>query len=64
MEECAELGYPGYKVHGWDGGWRDADLLEETVRAAGERVGDEMDRMVDPVCSRHVRGRAPGRLGL
>ncbi|QIO22850.1 enolase C-terminal domain-like protein [Haloarcula sp. JP-L23] len=49
-ETCLEMGYPGYKVHGWDGNWRDPDLLEATVRAVGERVGDEMDLMVDPAC--------------
>jgi L-alanine-DL-glutamate epimerase-like enolase superfamily enzyme len=49
-EECLEMGYPAYKVHGWDGDWRDTDLLAETVRAVGERVGDEMDLMVDPAC--------------
>ncbi|WP_254278789.1 enolase C-terminal domain-like protein [Haloarcula marina] len=49
-EECLEMGYPGFKVHGWDGDWRDPDLLAETVRAVGERVGDEMDLMVDPAC--------------
>ncbi|MFB6140792.1 MAG: enolase C-terminal domain-like protein [Halosimplex sp.] len=49
-ERCLELGYPGYKVHGWDGDWRDVDRLEATVRAVGERVGDEMDLMVDPAC--------------
>lgn len=48
--DCLELGYPGFKVHGWDGDWRDADLLAETVRAVGERVGREMDLMVDPAC--------------
>jgi len=49
-EECLAIGYPAYKVHGWDGDWRDADLLAETVHAVGERVGDEMDLMVDPAC--------------
>ena len=49
-EECRDRGYPGYKIHGWDGDWRDPDLLSETVRAVGERVGDEMDLMLDPAC--------------
>ncbi|WP_436926160.1 enolase C-terminal domain-like protein [Halosimplex amylolyticum] len=50
-ERCRELGYPGYKVHGWDGDWRDVDLLDATVRAVGDRVGEEMDLMVDPACN-------------
>ncbi|MFT4945815.1 MAG: L-alanine-DL-glutamate epimerase-like enolase superfamily enzyme [Natronomonas sp.] len=49
-EECLKMGYGGFKIHGWDGDWRDPDLLAETVRAVGERVGDEMDLMVDPAC--------------
>jgi len=43
-------GYQGFKLHGWDGDWRDVDELEAAVRAVGERVGDEMDLMVDPAC--------------
>lgn len=49
-EHCLELGYGGFKLHGWDGDWRDPALLESTVRAVGNRVGDEMDLMVDPAC--------------
>ena len=49
-ESCLDRGYPGFKVHGWDGDWRDPDLLEETVRAVGERVGGRMELMVDPAC--------------
>jgi L-alanine-DL-glutamate epimerase-like enolase superfamily enzyme len=49
-EECLEMGYPAYKVHGWDGDWRDTELLAETIRAVGSRVGDQMDLMVDPAC--------------
>ncbi|MFB6297493.1 MAG: enolase C-terminal domain-like protein [Salinirussus sp.] len=49
-ETCLDRGYPGYKIHGWDGDWRDPDRLEATVRAVGNRVGDEMSLMVDPAC--------------
>ncbi|MFB6136945.1 MAG: enolase C-terminal domain-like protein, partial [Halobacteriaceae archaeon] len=51
-EECLEMGYQGFKIHGWGGGdgARNIDREIETVRAVGERVGDEMDLMLDPAC--------------
>jgi L-alanine-DL-glutamate epimerase-like enolase superfamily enzyme len=52
-EDCLEMGYPAFKIHGW-GPWgegdRDLDREIETVHAVGERVGDEMDLMLDPAC--------------
>jgi len=50
--ECRDMGYPGFKIHGWGGSdeWRDVDREIETVHAVGERVGDEMDLMHDPAC--------------
>ncbi|RDI70127.1 enolase C-terminal domain-like protein [Halopelagius longus] len=51
-EECLEAGYPGFKIHGWGGSdeARDVKREVETIRAVGERVGDEMDLMCDPAC--------------
>ena len=51
-EECLDMGYPGFKIHGWGGGdaSRIVDREVETVHAVGERVGDEMDLMLDPAC--------------
>ncbi|MEF8802404.1 MAG: enolase C-terminal domain-like protein [Halolamina sp.] len=49
-EECLEMGYPGFKIHGWGGHDRDMDREVETVHAVGERVGEEMDLMLDPAC--------------
>ncbi|QRV14111.1 mandelate racemase [Haloterrigena salifodinae] len=51
-EECLELGYQGFKIHGWGGSdeARDIQREVETVHAVGERVGDEMDLMFDPAC--------------
>ena len=48
-EACLELGYPGFKIHGW----QDAPLRDqiELVRAVGRRVGDRMDLMLDPFCA-------------
>ncbi|ESP90151.1 enolase C-terminal domain-like protein [Candidatus Halobonum tyrrellensis] len=51
-EHCLDLGYSGFKIHGWGGGDDARDLSREldTVHAVGERVGDEMDLMHDPAC--------------
>jgi L-alanine-DL-glutamate epimerase-like enolase superfamily enzyme len=50
--DCLERGFGGFKIHGWGGSddWRDVDREVETVHAVGERVGDEMDLMLDPAC--------------
>ncbi|MFC6838076.1 enolase C-terminal domain-like protein [Halomarina ordinaria] len=51
-EECLAAGYPGFKIHGWGGSDDARDVQREvaTIRAVGERVGDEMDLMSDPAC--------------
>ncbi|WP_435178525.1 mandelate racemase family protein [Halorussus sp. AFM4] len=51
-EECRDMGYRGFKIHGWGGGDDQRDLRREidAVHAVGERVGDEMDLMHDPAC--------------
>ncbi|WP_336342673.1 enolase C-terminal domain-like protein [Halalkalicoccus ordinarius] len=51
-EDCLELGYSGFKIHGWGGGddAREVGREIETVRAVGERVGERMDLMLDPAC--------------
>ncbi len=50
-EQCLEMGYPAFKIHGWSGDEVDIDREVETVLAVGERVGEEMDLMLDPGCS-------------
>jgi L-alanine-DL-glutamate epimerase-like enolase superfamily enzyme len=59
-EDCLDMGYPGFKIHGWGGGdaSRDIDREVETVRAVGERVSDEMDLMMDPACEYETWGDA------
>lgn len=50
-EKCRDLGYPAFKLHTWSGTDRtDVEREIATVRAVGERVGDELDLMHDPVC--------------
>jgi L-alanine-DL-glutamate epimerase-like enolase superfamily enzyme len=49
--DCREMGYPGFKIHGWGGtdASRDVDREVATVHAVGERVPD-VDLMLDPAC--------------
>ncbi len=51
-EQCLEMGYPAFKIHGWG----NAPITREVanVRAVGERVGDRMDLMLDPACEFHT----------
>ena len=57
-EECAEMGYGGFKIHGWGGSdeRRDVGREVDTVTAVGERVGDEIDLMIDPACELETFG--------
>jgi len=59
-DECLEMGYGGFKIHGWGGGDSARDIAREieTVHAVGERVGDEMDLMLDPACEYETFGDA------
>ncbi|MEZ4710542.1 MAG: enolase C-terminal domain-like protein [Caldilineaceae bacterium] len=47
-EECLEMGYPAFKIHGWG----QAPIAQEVacVHAVGQRVGGKMDLMLDPAC--------------
>jgi L-alanine-DL-glutamate epimerase-like enolase superfamily enzyme len=59
-EDCLNMGYGGFKIHGW-GGTDDHRSVEkeiETIHAVGERVGDEMDLMTDPACELETYGDA------
>jgi len=52
-EDCLDLGFLAFKMHGWGPqgtGDRDIDREIATVHALGDRVGDEMDLMLDPAC--------------
>jgi L-alanine-DL-glutamate epimerase-like enolase superfamily enzyme len=50
--ECRDMGYGGFKIHGWGGGddQRSLDRELEAVHAVGAAVGDDMDLMHDPAC--------------
>lgn len=45
-EQCKELGYPAFKIHGWENGEPGREI--ETILAVRDRVGDGMDLMSDP----------------
>ena len=45
-EQCKELGYPAFKIHGWENG--EPNREAETILALRDRVGSEMDLMSDP----------------
>lgn len=45
-EQCKELGYPAFKIHGWENG--EPDREAETILALRDRVGPGMDLMSDP----------------
>lgn len=53
-EECLRIGYPAFKLHGF--GEYERDI--EAIHAVGNRVGDEMDLMIDPSCKYETFGRA------
>ncbi|MEM7131106.1 MAG: enolase C-terminal domain-like protein [Chloroflexota bacterium] len=47
-EQCLEMGYPAFKIHGWG----DAPISQEVanVLEVGKRVGGRMDLLIDPAC--------------
>lgn len=57
-EACLDMGYPAFKLHVWGGEWRDVGKTVDAIHAVGERVGDEMDLMMDPACEPETFGDA------
>ena len=45
-EQCKELGYPAFKIHGWENG--EPNREAETILMLRDRVGSDMDLMSDP----------------
>jgi len=50
--QCLEWGFPAFKIHTWDVTEKKRDLEREIecIHAVGDRVGDEMNLMLDPAC--------------
>ena len=55
-EQCKELGYPAFKIHGWENG--EPRREAETILAVRDRVGSDMDLMSDPYNALHTFGDA------
>ena len=55
-EQCKELGYPAFKIHGWENG--EPRREAETILAVRDRVGSSMDLMSDPYNALHTFGDA------
>jgi L-alanine-DL-glutamate epimerase-like enolase superfamily enzyme len=55
-QQCLELGYPAFKIHGW----QDAPVERHvaTIHAVGKQVGSKMDLMLDPFCAIKTFGDA------
>lgn len=47
-EQCYELGYRAFKIHGWGNAPIEREVAN--VHEVGKRVGDRMDLMIDPAC--------------
>ncbi|MCH8289607.1 mandelate racemase [Candidatus Poribacteria bacterium] len=47
-EQCYELGYRAFKIHGWGNAPIEREVAN--IHAVGQRVGDRMDLMIDPAC--------------
>ena len=60
-EQCLELGYKGFKIHGWAAAPIEREI--ETIHAVGKRVGGKMALMTDPCCVYDTYGDAL-RVGL
>ena len=55
-EQCLDLGYPAFKIHGW--GRAPVSQEVANVHAVGKRVGGKMDLMLDPACELMTFGDA------
>ena len=55
-EQCLEMGYPAFKIHGWQNA--SIDMQVAVVRTVGKRVGGKMDLMLDPFCAIRTFGEA------
>ena len=47
-QQCYELGYRAFKIHGWNEG--DRHIEAENVLHVRKQVGDRMELMIDPAC--------------
>jgi len=55
-EQCLEMGYPAFKIHGWGNSLVKLEIAN--IHAVGQRVGGKMDLMLDPACELNTFGDA------
>ncbi len=55
-QQCKEMGYKAYKIHGWGNAPIEREV--ENVLAVRDRVGPHMDLMLDPACEYNTFGDA------
>ena len=55
-QQCLEMGYPGYKIHGWER--EPIERQTAVVHAVGKQVGGKMDLMIDPFHAIRTWGEA------
>ena len=55
-EQCLEMGYPAFKIHGWGNSLVDLEIAN--INAVGKRVGGKMDLLLDPACELNTFGDA------
>ncbi len=53
-EQCLEMGYPAFKIHGWGGSLVNLEIAN--IHAVGKRMGGKMDLMLDPACELNTFG--------
>jgi L-alanine-DL-glutamate epimerase-like enolase superfamily enzyme len=49
-EQCREMGYPAFKIHGWGLAGQNPQREIENVLLMGRRLGGKMALMIDPAC--------------
>jgi L-alanine-DL-glutamate epimerase-like enolase superfamily enzyme len=60
-QQCREMGYPAFKIHGWGQEQGAVDPIAReiaTVHAVRRQVGEGMDLMLDPACEYTTFGEA------
>jgi L-alanine-DL-glutamate epimerase-like enolase superfamily enzyme len=55
-QQCKEMGYKAYKIHGWGNAPIEREVAN--VLAVRDRVGPDMDLMLDPACEYNTFGDA------
>ena len=55
-QQCLEIGYKGFKIHGWTNGTIENDI--KTMQTVRKKIGDKMQLMLDPMCAYNTFSQA------